>query len=57
MPNKIALTKFEKADLFDRLIKKKVLRWRFGPRAVRGQMVEKNYIEHGPTKSLVVDEE
>jgi hypothetical protein len=52
MSNRIALTEQQKAWLFDRLIERDVLRWRVGPREVRGEMVDRTYIEHGATKEM-----
>jgi hypothetical protein len=57
MSNRIALTEKDKAKLFDRLIKKDVLRWRVAPRAVGGKMVERTFIERGKTKDMLVVED
>ena len=55
MPDKAALTDEQKARLYDRLIKTDVIKFRTGPREEGGKMVEKNYIEHGSNRSMVVD--
>ena len=57
MMDKDNLTEPEKARLYDRLIEKGVIRWRFGPRLEGSKMVDKTYIEHGATKDLIVVEE
>jgi hypothetical protein len=57
MPTHTALTKDEKAHLFDKMIATHLIEWRVGQRLIDGQMVERTYIEHGQNKDMLVVED
>jgi hypothetical protein len=57
MPTHTALTKDEKAHLFDKMIATHLIEWRVGKRLIDGQMVERTYIEHGQNKDMLVVED